>query len=129
LNENFVRQVWRFSVAGLANTAFGLTIIFYLIYIGVDALLANLIGYCSGFTFGFIASRKWTFKSKKPIKATAPFFALSALISYLLNFMTVLILQHNTELGSYWVQIGGVAMYAIAMFLLCRILVFKTKDN
>ncbi len=125
MNADFHRQIWRFSIAGIANTAFGLAIIFTFIYLGVNALLANLLGYGLGFIFAFFVSTKWTFENNQPIKTTAPLFLMSAAISYTLNLVTLFILQQQTNLGPYMVQVGGVAVYAITMFILCRILVFK----
>jgi putative flippase GtrA len=126
-DAKFIRQLCRFIVAGIANTAIGLSIILFLVYLGYGALLANFIGYSLSFAIGFFVSKNWTFESKQPVRTTAPLFMFSAAVSYILNIVAVVTLQHQTSLGPYLVQVGGVATYAVSMFFLCRALVFKSR--
>jgi putative flippase GtrA len=125
LRSNLLRQIWRFILAGMFNTALGLIIIFSLIYLGVDALLANFIGYGLGLIIAFQINRLWTFSGQKSVRPSIALFGVAVIISYFLNLLAVITLLHVTRLGPYLSQLGGVLVYALAMFILCRMLVFK----
>ncbi len=53
----------RFALVGGANTAIDFGILFGLVFLGVDKLVANFISTGTAFVFSFFVNRSFTFKS------------------------------------------------------------------
>jgi putative flippase GtrA len=126
LSAQLIRQLRRFILVGVVNTALGLAIIFSLIYfLGLGALMANLLGYGVGFLLAFVVNKRWTFESKLSTKAAMFRYFVCTGFAFGLNLIVVMLLDLVTDLGPYLVQLGGIAIYSTTMFLLCRTIVFR----
>ena len=53
----------KFGIVGIANTALDFVILFILVALGVDKIVANYISTGSSFIFSFFVNKKFTFKS------------------------------------------------------------------
>ena len=53
----------KFGIVGIANTALDFIILFILVALGVDKIVANYISTGSSFIFSFFVNKKFTFKS------------------------------------------------------------------
>ena len=124
--STLIRQSLRFGTVGLVNTTIGLMAIYSIIFFfGANPALANAVGYAIGLAVSFALNRFWTFGDTRSIAKILPSYLLVAAISYLLNLSVVLLGTYHFSVGPYLVQIFGVGMYTVGMFLGCRWFVFQ----
>lgn len=124
--SSLIRQSLRFGTVGLVNTAIGLLAIYAVIFFfNANPALANAIGYAIGLAVSFALNRFWTFGDTQSIAKVLPSYLLVAAISYLLNLSVVLLGTHHYGVGPYLVQLFGIGVYTVAMFLGCRWFVFQ----
>jgi putative flippase GtrA len=122
-----IRQSLRFSAVGVANTAIGLAAIYAVLYFfGTGPVVANATGYAIGLAVSFSLNRAWTFDDTGSIGRALPRYLSVAAGAYLLNLITVLIGARLLGIGPYLVQLFGVAIYTVVMFLGCRWFVFSS---
>jgi len=57
-------QKIRFGIVGAGNTAFDFAVLFLLVFIGVDKIVANYISTGVAFILSFFVNKSFTFKSK-----------------------------------------------------------------
>jgi putative flippase GtrA len=57
-------EKYRFGAVGVANTVIDFGILFLLVHLGVNEILANYISTGTAFIFSFFVNRSFTFKSK-----------------------------------------------------------------
>lgn len=57
-------EKYRFGVVGVANTVIDFGILFLLVHLGVNEIVANYISTGTAFIFSFFVNRSFTFKSK-----------------------------------------------------------------
>lgn len=124
-------NVWvqsiKFGVVGIANTAFGLLVIYAVMFMtGGSLVLSNLIGYLFGTLFGFALNRSWTFQSDQPASRTLPKYVIVFLVSYLMNLGAVLAVIHFLSVNPYLAQPIGIVVYTAAMFIGSRLFVFRS---
>ena len=123
-------QTLRFGIVGLVNTAIGLTAIYAVIFFfNANPALANAIGYALGLAVSFALNRFWTFGDSQSLKKVLPRYLLIATISYLMNLTVVLFGAYYFGVGPYLVQLFGIGVYAVTMFLGCRLFVFKPTTH
>ena len=128
--SGLIRQSLRFAAVGLVNTAIGLLAIYAVIFFfNANPALANAIGYAIGLTVSFLLNRLWTFGDTQSIAKVLPSYLLAAAISYLLNLSVVLLGTYHFGVGPYLVQLFGIGVYTVTMFLGCRWFVFQAPIN
>ena len=128
--SSLIRQSLRFGIVGLVNTAVGLMAIYGVIFFfSAGPAIANAIGYAIGLTVSFALNRFWTFGDTQSIAKVLPAYLLAAALSYLLNLSVVLLGTYQFGMGPYLVQVFGIGIYTVAMFLACRWFVFEAPIN
>ncbi len=126
--SGLIRQSLRFGVVGLVNTVIGLTAIYAVIFFfNANPALANAIGYAIGLAVSFALNRFWTFGDTRSVEKVLPRYLLAAAICYLLNLAVVLLGTYHFGVGPYLVQLLGIGVYTVTMFLGCRWFVFQAK--
>lgn len=125
--SGLIRQSLRYGAVGLANTAISLITIYAAIFFfSTGPAVANAIGYAIGLAVSFALNRLWTFGDSRSFGKLLPRYLLVAAISYLVNLSVVLVATHRLGVGPYLVQIFGMGVYTVTMFLGCRWFVFRT---
>ena len=122
-----MQQLIRYGLVGLANTAFGLSLIY--IAMSVFALapaLANAAGFSAAFLFSYWLNRRWTFRSDAHVGRSLTGFAAACAIGYTLNLAAVLTAIKSAQIDPYIAQLFGVAIYAGFVFVASKLVVFKT---
>jgi putative flippase GtrA len=123
----FIRQALRFGLVGIANTSIGLMAIYAVLYFfSTNPAIANASGYAIGMVVSFILNRTWTFRDSRSITNVLPRYIFIAAISYLINLAVVLVGTYHFAVGPYLIQLFGIGIYTLAMFLGCRWFVFQT---
>jgi putative flippase GtrA len=120
---------YKFLIVGVANTVFGLCVIFGLMYFfGLNPTASNLIGYASGFVLGFFLNKNWSFKYKV-LKQKGFFrYLFVILIAYFFNIVLVSIGTILFNLNPYISQIVGMVIYTTVSFVGCNQFVFQIKS-
>jgi putative flippase GtrA len=128
--KNLLRQLLRFALVGLANTAVGLGAIYaVMFFLGTGPAVANAIGYAFGLAISFTLNRGWTFGDKGAAAVLLPRFLLVVGIAYLLNLGAVLAVVARFPDAGYLAQVLGVAVYTVCVFAGCRWLVFTATQR
>lgn len=146
-------------MVGVVNTFISFCIIYVLIeLLFVHDLLANFLGYVSGFISSFFLNRAWTFKSEGSVKKEGLGFVIVFSVCYTIQFLWQIFLHSNVDtmvkLSSYvfeltpdfvisllredrfrrltspkmLMQISGIFIFSTLNFSFNKIFTFK-KDN
>ena len=118
----------RFGLVGIANTLFGLSMIYSAKLVGLGDISANLFGYCCGLLLSFRLNSRWTFRFQGKLAPAFFIFCAVILASYLLNLAVVMTTIRIFKINSYLAQAIGIVPYTITSYLGCRFLVFKPKN-
>ena len=115
----------RYLMVGIVNTLIGLGTIYALLFVGVGSGLANLLGYAVGLAVGFVLNSRWTFRLGRRDVASIARYGVSAASCYVLNLTIVIVCSRERAVNIYVAQLLGVAAYTVAMFVACRVYVFR----
>lgn len=125
-SSNTFREFVRFCIVGVINTSITLSVIFVLMnLLNVDYKISNVIGYILGFINSFILNKFWTFKSQKNIFKESFLFILVFVISYLVNFIILIVLVENLYVNKNFALLGGMICYTFVNYSLNKIITFK----
>jgi putative flippase GtrA len=117
-------QFFTYNIIGIVNTIAGFSIIFLLMFIGLNAIPSNLIGYAIGAVLSYHLNKKYTFKSTENSKTQAIKFFSVLLLSYLLNLLTLKWLLDF--FNPYLAQLCSAIVYTLSAFLLAKFMVFRS---
>ena len=123
-SNEVVRQAARFGAVGVANTSVGGGTMLVLQWMGLNAYLANLLGYIVGMLFSFVVNGRWTFGSALGGERLGRFVAVVA-VSYFMNLLTLTLAMRLLEMGEMMSQLPAMACYTIVNFLGQRYFVFR----
>jgi putative flippase GtrA len=119
----------RYGLAGIVNTAVGFSAIVALdLGLGLPPALANAAGYALGLVVGFLLNRAFVFRSRGAIPTTGLRYLAAAAAAFVLN--QAVLRAAGLALGAGRLQhLGAQALamgcYTLALFLLCRLWVFR----
>ncbi|MHA7873065.1 MAG: GtrA family protein, partial [Hyphococcus sp.] len=78
-----MQQLIRYGIVGLANTAFGLSLIYVAMgAFGLAPALANAAGFAGAFIVSYWLNRRWTFRSDAHVGSSLTGFAVACAIGY-----------------------------------------------
>jgi putative flippase GtrA len=119
----------RFGIAGLVNTGVGFAVIVVLDPgLHTPPALANALGYGAGMGVGFLLNRGFVFRSRTGLAASGARYALAALSAFVLNqavLRTAGLMLGGGALAHIAAQVAAMAAYTAALFMLCRLWVFR----
>jgi putative flippase GtrA len=119
----------RFVGVGVVNTMVGLaTVLASSEWLGANAFVANGAGLLAGFIIGYQLNRLWTFRSSHAVVMTAPRYLLAFALSYSVN-LAILAFALRAGLHPLLAQGAALAVYSLAFFFLCRIIVFPAEEQ
>ncbi|MCF6262299.1 MAG: GtrA family protein [Xanthomonadales bacterium] len=121
-------SIIRFGITGIANTLFGLLMIYLGKLLGAGDITANIFGYSCGLLLSFQLNSSWTFRYQGRLLPVVYKFCMVILIAYLVNLSIVLYSINELLINSYFAQALGVLPYAIISYLGLRFYVF-TKES
>ena len=94
-------------------------------FCGFSPEVSNLAGYVVGIFVSYVLNKYFTFKKNKKSKKEFFKFALSMLIAYLLNFLTLLICYRILNIDKYLSQIIAGVIYTLSGFIFSKFYAFK----
>ncbi|HEY5718670.1 MAG TPA: GtrA family protein [Motiliproteus sp.] len=120
------KQLLRFLTVGLANSLFGLVLIFAAMYWGgLSKELANGLGYAGALILSYLLNKSFTFAHRGAYLTTAWRFGLVIVLAYLANLATVILAAEQLGVNAYLAQVLGIPPYTLVTFFGCRAYVFK----
>jgi putative flippase GtrA len=118
-------SVVRFLIVGIANTLFGLLLIYSVKwFLALGDVIANLIGYTLGLILSFTLNSRWSFRYKGNTLSAFVKFMLVILTAYLCNLLVVIIAIENFKTNSYVSQAIGIVPYTLVGYLGSRFVAF-----
>jgi putative flippase GtrA len=120
------RQVWRYAVTGVINTALGLLVILILhVVLNVGLVVSNAVGYGVGVVCSFLLNRSWTFSSQAKILSAGSKYLATVGIAFAvcITVLTSLQAAGTTYLVA---QIIGTFLYSIIVFLGAKYVTFTS---
>ena len=127
-------------MVGATNTAVGFTVIAVLdAGLSAPPALANAAGYAAAIPCGFVLNRRFVFRSQTEVRATVPRYMLVVALGFALNQavlrgglallqLPALARLAPLRLEHLGAQGCGMVAYTVAVFLACRLWVFRTRD-
>ena len=128
LRPFFSKYFGKYLLVGVANTIFGFSIIFFLMWLEIPQItpkVANFIGYFCGFILSYFLNKNFTFGSKNSHRHDFTRFALVMICAYLIN-LAVLEICLNCGTNKYFAQIIAGIFYTISGFIFNRFFAFKS---
>lgn len=120
------RLIGRFSIAGVFNSLVGYAVIYLTMWLGLNPVWANVVGYGVGLALAYQLSLRFVFSPTGHSRSRVFRFLLTFGIAYMLN---LLVLRQLLASGvhSYLAQIIAAIPYLLGMFLLSRFWVFRDR--
>lgn len=123
------RQLIRYGLVGLANTAIGYGVILAGLWVGMGDYVANALGYSIGLCFSFFANRRFTFAQRGHVAAAEiGRFLVCFIVSYAANLAVI-------ALGRAWgyaehplVHLVAMGLYSVIFFACMRSFAFARKS-
>jgi putative flippase GtrA len=114
-----LRKIITFGFVGVAASVLHFVVAVAAMRVfGAPILLANLFGFVIAFSLSYVGHYKWTFQSSANHKVSAPKFAVTAVMGYLVNNVTLIILISATdvELSLFILIAIGVSAATVYLF-------------
>ena len=124
-----VARLLRFLAVGLVNTGIGYAIILLALLCGLGDYAANITGFALGLPISYFLHRKHTFKARSRASVReGGAYVIAFLIAYGAN-LGVIAAGRAAGFGggSAVLQAAAISCYALLLFVLTRILVFRPQ--
>ncbi len=118
--------VTRYAGSGLINTAVSFVVILSAMALNFSPMISNILGYAVGFTMGFVLSKKFVFRSNGHFVTESVRYMLAFLTSFLVNLLVLHLALRYFSFNAVTAQVLAAASYTLLMYVLTRLLVFKT---
>jgi putative flippase GtrA len=125
-----MKQLVRFIVVGVVNTALSYCVILSCMYIAkMSPETSNMAGYAFGLVVAYFLHRNFTFEStQRRIREMARFLVVFG-VSYGLNFIVLVFLIHILQIDKLVSQILSGVAYVIVSFAMNKFYVFKLEKT
>lgn len=119
-------RLFRFALAGLANSAVGWAVIFGGLWAGLSGLVANAAGFGVGLVLSFTLNRRFVFGLTGAVQGreVAKFLAAFA-VAYAANVAVLSAAQSSLGSDNPLAQLPAIGVYALIFFLLSQLFVFR----
>lgn len=133
-------QLIKYGLVGVSNSLITLAVIYvFNAIIGINILVADVIGYVAGIINSFVWNKQWVFKSHNHrIKREIGLFFFGFLICFALQWLALWVLVTFTpirdisafgikvpEFGDYLAVCFGMVIYTLSNYLYNRFITFK----
>jgi putative flippase GtrA len=123
------RQLILYGIIGASCAGLDFCIYTLLFFVGVDYLVANLIGVHCGIFCSFILNRQFNFKIKnKTVKRFFSFYIIG-LIGLGISTMMLYLLVSLAGKNELYSKLSTIVIVAIIQFFLNKYITFKNRDT
>jgi putative flippase GtrA len=123
------RQLARYLVVGVSNTAITLAVYALLVRAGLPAVAASLVAFGAGAVNGYRLNRAWTFRGAPGGAAVGARYVTVLLAGLGLNALGVAVAVDVAELPRLAGEVLALPPVTATMFLLARSWVFGAGDR
>src|SRR5665213_306054 len=96
LEDPTVRQFVKYGVVGASNTVLTFVVYTILVTLGLDYLVAVVLGYCAGSLNSYFLNRHWTFRARDIAHTTAGTrFAIVQAVAIAANVLLLYVFVHH----------------------------------
>jgi putative flippase GtrA len=117
-------ELWNYYKVGIVNTIFGLSLYAFLIFIGMNLFVAQLIGQCVGVVFNYYTFRTHVFKGGV---SSIGRFVLAYLLNYALGLGCLFVL-HKFIASAYIAGFGAAVVVSGINYFVLKFLVFNRRS-
>lgn len=122
------RQLVRYGLVGLANTAIGYGMILAGLWFGLGDYPSNALGYAVGLCFSFFANRRFTFGQRGNVAAgEIARFLVCFVLSYAANLAIITLGRAFGYAEHPLVHLLAMALYSVIFFVCMRSFAFVRK--
>ncbi|MFG0631966.1 GtrA family protein [Pseudomonas sp. xss_2] len=123
-------QVVRYAIAGVVNTGLGYGVFWLLLkLVGVNAEIANAVGYCVGLISAFVLNRVFVFGVSSATLTMVFRFFVAFMIAYIINLLVLVGLYRFLGVSAEIAQIFAMAIYTLSFYILNKTYVFNQLHN
>ena len=119
------KEFIKFGIVGVSNTLITFLVYNILLKLGMNYLVANIIGYICGMINGFIWSKNWVFKVDNESKMYFIKFALVNLLSLVISTGLLMVLVKQLSFNTTIAQLITTCITVVINYLLNKIWTFK----
>ena len=123
--KNTAIQFLVFNLVGVANTIVGFSAVFLLLFMGIEPMLSNFLGYVIGAICSFFLNSKFTFKKYHVDKKVIIGFFIVLGIAYMIN--AIIFYFCMKVMNPYYAQVISGIVYTLTSFAMMKLFVF-TKE-
>lgn len=125
LSHTFVRYCFIGGINGIVTYSL---IFVLMVFLNVNYLVSNVIGYAAGITTSFCLNKYANFKSDGKVKIELPIFVFSFLIAYSVNILVLYFMVEWLSQNKLTALIVASATYSVLFYLASRFLVFINRS-
>jgi putative flippase GtrA len=130
---SWLRLLMRFGLAGLANTAFGFSIIAALeLGLGTQRNVANAVGYGAAMILSYGLNRNFVFRDSGAAGASIVRFLAAQALSFAVNQAVLVVVAGflgESAVERMAAQLVAMTSYTVTFFVLCKVWVFRARPN
>ncbi len=120
------RQLARFLLVGLGNTALSFAVYRLLLALGTPYVLAAPLSFAVGAANGYVFNRRWTFAARDSTRARALYIAVQA-TGAVSTSLLVLFFVHVAGTGKVWAYLTAIPPVTLCMFIANRLWTFAER--
>jgi putative flippase GtrA len=127
-----LKSLYRYSVVGLLNNAWGYFLYLFVTWLGMDPRLAVSMFYPVAAVSAYFAHAKYSFNYQMGVTSAKFRFVIAQIIGYLVNVTMLSVLVERFGYPHQIVQAAAIFVIAGVLFFLFRFYVFpvvKTKEG
>ncbi len=121
------RQLARFLLVGLANTALSFVVYRILLALEMPYVLAAPLAFAAGAVNGYVFNRRWTFAARDSTRARIAYLAVQG-VGALSTSLLVLLFVRAAGTGKVWAYLAAIPPVTLCMFVANRLWTFAERD-
>lgn len=124
-----VFQIAKFAFVGLINTLITIVVFNILLYLNINYLLANIVGYFAGVLNSLILNSNWVFKTDRMYLQLVIKFIAVNIFSLIVNSSLLYILVNTLHFDVKVSQLVAISFSMVINFLLNKIWTYNSKEE
>lgn len=124
-----VFQIAKFAFVGLINTLITIVVFNILLYLNINYLLANIVGYFAGVLNSLILNSNWVFKTDRMYLQLVIKFITVNILSLIVNSSLLYIFVNTLHFDVKVCQLVAISFSMVINFLLNKIWTYNSKEE
>jgi len=129
MNDTILFQFLKYNLVGVVNTLLGFGLVFTFLYLGINNMLSNFLGYFFGIILSFFLNKKYTFHKYKMTASIIWGFFTILMFAYLVNALIFWSIINYMDQSPYVSQIYSGIFYTLISFSLMKIFLFNNSNR